>query len=74
VDFWAWIMEIISRRVVRPADDKVVDRIAVDGWGYISLLCSRKLVTLQTGYVQTYIMVFCIGIILLAILGAIKFY
>ena len=74
VDFWAWIMEIVSRRIVRPVDDKVVDGVAVNGWGFLSIRAGRLLTCIQTGSVQTYIMVFCAGIVLLAILGALKLY
>jgi len=70
VDLWACIMIWISR-IKRWIDDKIIDAIAVNGWSYISIVSGRYLTYLQTGYVQQYIMIICLGIIFLTILGVI---
>jgi NADH-quinone oxidoreductase subunit L len=70
VDFWAYFMIAISK-TKRWFDDNIVDGIAVNGWGYISVFAGKKLTYLQNGYVQRYIMFICIGIIFLTILGVV---
>ena len=70
VDLWAYIMLFISR-IKRWIDDHIVDGIAVNGWGYVSIQGGKYLTYLQTGNIQQYIMAICLGIIFLVIIGSV---